>query len=266
MKRKRVGAGQRGSSNCFLSAKDLLNPSTSDAVSSNVTENGGFFRDSSEGPGDKRIRVKETNTETMSAPTSSIRARASAVSAHLNSPTKGSRAMSRKQQKLADAAKSSRNISQYFVKTKPVEEESCEEAELPMEAAGFLSETLCEIYEESIRQELHSLAAVDVTASDPALLETEDLVLIEPKSEVIVLSDDEEADKERTLTLVEDTPHEDKTTLTAYSNLSKHFYKSLLAKARSLPLPGEPVTLKEAANIVVHYLDPYYSQGKFATK
>ncbi|XP_047215398.1 ATP-dependent DNA helicase Q5 isoform X2 [Girardinichthys multiradiatus] len=303
MKRKRVGAGQRGSSNCFLSAKDLLNPSTSDAVSSKVTENGGFFRDSSEGPGDKRIRVKETNTETMSALTSSIRARASAVSAHLNSPTTGSRAMSRKQQKLADAAKSSRNISQYFVITKPVEEESCEEAELPMEAGGFLSETLCEIHEENIRQELHSLAAVDVTASDPTLLETEDLVLIEPKTEVIVLSDDEEADKERTLTLVEDTPHEDKTTLTApdrreeaaaanpplvQENTDEVEAKQELppaakrsrtlgankrrvtfnpdVQARSLPLPGELVTLKEAANIVVHYLDPFYSQGKFATK
>lgn len=35
---------------------------------------------------------------------------------------------------------------------------------------------------------------------------------------------------------------------------------------RSLPPRGEAVTLKEAANVVVHYLDPYYSQGKFANK
>lgn len=38
---------------------------------------------------------------------------------------------------------------------------------------------------------------------------------------------------------------------------------------RSLPPPGEPVkavTLQETANIVVHYLNPYYTQGKFATK
>lgn len=30
--------------------------------------------------------------------------------------------------------------------------------------------------------------------------------------------------------------------------------------------PPKPVTLKEAADIVVHYLDPFYTQGKFATK
>ena len=30
--------------------------------------------------------------------------------------------------------------------------------------------------------------------------------------------------------------------------------------------PLKPVALKEAADIVVHYLDPFYTQGKFATK
>lgn len=30
--------------------------------------------------------------------------------------------------------------------------------------------------------------------------------------------------------------------------------------------PPKPVTLKEAADIVVRYLDPFYTQGKFATK
>lgn len=35
-----------------------------------------------------------------------------------------------------------------------------------------------------------------------------------------------------------------------------------------LPLsePPKPVTLKEAADIVVRYLDPFYTQGKFASK
>lgn len=38
---------------------------------------------------------------------------------------------------------------------------------------------------------------------------------------------------------------------------------------RLLPPPSKPteaVTLKEAADIVVRYLDPYYHQGKFANK
>lgn len=30
--------------------------------------------------------------------------------------------------------------------------------------------------------------------------------------------------------------------------------------------PPKPVTLKEAADIVVRYLDPFYAQGKFVTK
>ncbi|PWA33278.1 hypothetical protein CCH79_00013601 [Gambusia affinis] len=292
MKRKRVGAGQRGSSNCFQSAKDLLNP-----VSSKVTENRGFIGDSYVESDVKRIRVKESETETPSS------VRTGAVS-----PAKAGRVMSRKQQKMAEAAKSSRNISQYFVKKKPAEEE-----ELRPEAGGLSSETLCEVYEENSRQELHSLP------SDPALVESQDLILIEPKTEVIVLSDDEEqeAGREATLTLVEDIPHEDTTSITAPNQPKEEEASSsgLLVQEvadeveteqkeasprakrsrtlgsskrrvtfnpevqeRSLPPPGDPgdsgdsgeplkaVTLQETANIVVHYLNPYYTQGKFATK
>lgn len=35
---------------------------------------------------------------------------------------------------------------------------------------------------------------------------------------------------------------------------------------RVLHQEASPVTLKEAADIVVRYLDPFYTQGKFATK
>lgn len=137
--------------------------------------------------------------------------------------------MSRKQQKLAEAAKSSRNISQYFVKKSLAEEESREEAEPLLEAGGLLSETLGEIYEESIRQELQCLAAGEEPETHPELLEADDLILIEPKTEVIVLSDDEdeEVEKKETSTPVEDTTQEDMTTTTTYSNISKHFYQTL---------------------------------------
>lgn len=235
MKRKRVGAGQRGSSNCFQSVKDLLNP-----VSSKVTENGGFIGDSSMESDVKRIRVKESETETAS----SVRTGAGAVS-----PAKAGRVMSRKQQKMAEAAKSSRNISQYFVKKKPTEEE-----ELRPEAGGLSSETLSEVYEENSRQELHSLP------SDPALVESEDLILIEPKTEVIVLSDDEEQDtgREATMTLVGDIPHEDTTTITAYFNLSKHFYQTLLAKVFFATLTtfspfSDQTNLKKKKRLLVYF-------------
>lgn len=69
----------------------------------------------------ERGKRKETKTgDTAPTISSSIRAKASAVSAFLNSPTKtGGKALSKKQ-KLAEAAKNSRNITQYFGK-KPIE-------------------------------------------------------------------------------------------------------------------------------------------------
>lgn len=73
---------------------------------------------SGESAGEKeRGKRKETKTgDTAPTISSSIRAKASAVSAFLNSPTKtGGKALSKKQ-KLAEAAKNSRNITQYFGK------------------------------------------------------------------------------------------------------------------------------------------------------
>lgn len=90
-----MGAGQRGSSNPYTVAKDLLQHSESAAQ-----------------PDESSAVDKEAS----SAITSSIRAKAAAVAASLGSPTKTGKAMSKKQQKLAEAAKTSRNISQYFAK------------------------------------------------------------------------------------------------------------------------------------------------------
>lgn len=41
---------------------------------------------------------------------------------------------------------------------------------------------------------------------------------------------------------------------------------NLNMQERALHQAPSPVTLKEAADIVVHYLDPFYTRGKFATK
>lgn len=106
MKRKRVGAGLRGSSDPFLTARELLKL-----------------------PGDGSAGSGETGAEAPSAVTSSVGTRANAAAAvSLSSPPKAGRAASRKQQKLAEAAKSSRDISQYFAK-KDKTEKSREEAE-----------------------------------------------------------------------------------------------------------------------------------------
>ena len=105
MKRKRVGAGLRGSSDPFMTAKELLKTSASNS------DSGGFHSDTSGGS-------RKTNKDPSLAVTSSMRAKALAVAASLSSPTKGGRAASKKQ-KLAEAANSSCNISQYFAKKVP---------------------------------------------------------------------------------------------------------------------------------------------------
>lgn len=171
MKRKRAGAGWRSSSNQLLSAKR--------------TENDGFFSDSAEESDVKGVgeRIKEAKTETMQS-ISSIRARGSAVGASLNSPIKAGRTMGKKQQKMAEAAKTSRNISQYFT-NKQTLKQSCQEEE--QEAVSLSAGTVDASQEEGVNEEQPERS--------PVRSDTPDLILVEPETEVIVVSDDEE-DKE----------------------------------------------------------------------
>lgn len=186
-----MGAGQRGSSDHFPNAKELLKPTTSGPGSKNQTENGRYFVDRTEESHVEGIwaRIKEAKTETTPAVSSSIRARASAVGASQNSPTKGGRAVSKKQQKLAEAAKTSRNISHYFTNKQRVEE-ICEEEEEEEEGAdGASAQTVDAVHEESVDQEQHE--------SSPVKCESPDLILVEPETEVIVIDDEEEEEGEQ---------------------------------------------------------------------
>eukprot|EP00064_Thunnus_orientalis_P005222 superscaffoldBa00000501_g5236 len=281
LKRKRVGAGQRGSSNPFQTAKDLMK-----------TESGGFYNDSSEGSRESGTEGrKETNMDTSSAVTSSIRARANAAAASLNSPTKGGRTLSKKQQKLAEAAKSSRNISQYFAKKqtmeKSQEEETSHEAETPKE----LDDTLSVIPQEDITQ--RSVEAVENIPEEsvtPAKTESELIVILTDEEEEALKAEMTE-DTEDVTSSTEQNITEEKAKPPVIKGLTddmKANKESPPAK-RSRPADGstrrvtfnpnvqeravqpvneppKPVTLKEAADIVVRCLDPFYTQGKFATK
>ncbi|KAM4531141.1 ATP-dependent DNA helicase Q5 isoform 2-T2 [Odontesthes bonariensis] len=307
LKRKRVGAGQRGFCNSFMSAKDLLKPPMSDTESDKGMESGGFFGDC---PGVSDVkavqkRAKETNAEKASAVSSSIRARANAVSAPLSSPTKASRAASKKQQRLAEAAKSSHNISQFFAK-KPTTEKSCEEAEMFDEVDGTTSPIPTEICGKNISPRRHSPAATEAAEGSPEAAETQDVILIERETEIIVIpdNDEDEAEEVESWKLVQTASPPDMTVMTEQSkpeedaNLPvnpeirddvKADGESPPPEKRSRPADrgsrrvtfnpnveektlqplGElprPVTLKEAADIVVRYLDPFYTRGKFATK
>ena len=213
MKRKRVGAGQRGSSNPFLSAKDLLSPSMLSALSNKETKSGQFFADHPESDM-KEIRegITSTNTEAASSIPSSIKVRSHAVSASLSSPTKGGRALSKKQQKLAEAAKSSRNISQYFEKKQTLEE-SHDEAEIPCEADSTLSYSSTLMSQEDIIQEEYLPAAVEAAGSTPELLQNEDMSLVEPTT-YIVINDDEKEKEEDILDPDHHTSPQDMTSIT----------------------------------------------------
>lgn len=190
MKRKRIGAGLRGSSNPFLTAKDLLKQ---DSESNKGAESGGFYSDSSGGSG-------EPNTDASLAVTSSIRARANAVAASLNSPTKAGRALSKKQQKIAEAAKSSRNISQYFTKKQTTEksQEDEEEVVTPKELDSTLSHTAVEVPQENSCQEEHSPFTEEAVEISPVESETQDVIHEESKEEAIVITDEDDNEEEET--------------------------------------------------------------------
>uniref|UniRef100_A0A3Q0R7S6 ATP-dependent DNA helicase n=1 Tax=Amphilophus citrinellus TaxID=61819 RepID=A0A3Q0R7S6_AMPCI len=253
LKRKRVGAGQRGFSNPFLTAKDLIKPSLLD-TGSNSRESSGEFS----------MKEKETNTGTSLGASSPVKARANAVTASLSSPTKEGRAISKKQQKLVEAAKSSHNISQYFAK-KQVAEKSQDEEEMPSEPEAAFSPTAAVIFQENISQEQPSPSAVEGGENSPAPSETEDVILVESKTEIIVIPDDEEEDKAEVAEPVQETSEQELTSITDSRRVTfnPNVQERGLHPVSDSP---KPVTLKEAADIVVRYLDPFYTQGKFATK
>ncbi|KAG7243716.1 hypothetical protein INR49_011273 [Caranx melampygus] len=306
MKRKRVGAGLRGSSNPFQTASELLKSSMLDTASDKGSESGGFYNDSSGGSGESsaKVRIKETNTETSLAVTSSIRARANAVATSMNSPTKGGKAMSKKQQKLAEAAKSSRNISQYFSK-KQTTEKSQEKPEVLNGLDNTLPQTTTVIPEENTCQQEYSPVTEEAVESSPVESETQGVMQKETKTEeIIVINDDDEEEETcetetSELEPVQETSKEDtsqnkpeeeakpalteevgdmkdnrqssppaKRSRTAGGSTRRVTFNPNVQERALHPVeePPKPVTLKEAADIVVRYLDPFYTQGKFATK
>ncbi|XP_031588470.1 ATP-dependent DNA helicase Q5 [Oreochromis aureus] len=303
LKRKRVGAGQRGSSNPFITAKDLINPSMLNTGANKGRTSGGFFNGCS---GETITQGKEANIDASS----SIKAKANAVTTSLSSPTKGGRAMSKKQQKLAEAAKSSHNISNFFMK-KQTPEKSQDEEVMPREPEVALSPAPASNSQENINQEPHSPAASEGGENSAAQSETEDVILVESKSEIIVIPDDDEEDGAEIAEPVQETAEQGLTSITE-QNKDEEELKPSEEEVNSSEIPGvtddmktmtespppakrsrpangssrrvtfnpnvqeralhpvtdlpKPVTLKEAADIVVRYLDPFYTQGKFATK
>ncbi|KAM4634960.1 ATP-dependent DNA helicase Q5 [Polymixia lowei] len=315
LKRKRVGAGLRGSSNPFQTAMELMKTSNGETEPSRQTESGGFYSDCPGGPRDpasEETRAKRTETRmdssSSSAVTSSIGAKASAVAASLDSPTKGGRALSKKQQKLAEAAKNTRSISLYFGKKQTTEKSREPELEEGLHATSSQSTALAHVVNDTQQEGSPTTAetAMDTTSIATNTVEsvTEDTVKVQIQEEVIVIGDDEENTEraelvqetttEQDVSTTEQKIHEEEPKPAPIERLSddvKADRGSSPPAKRSRPPrdhggkrrvtfnpnvqesildsvsePPKPVSLKEVADIVVRCLDPFYTQGKFATK
>uniref|UniRef100_H3C342 ATP-dependent DNA helicase n=1 Tax=Tetraodon nigroviridis TaxID=99883 RepID=H3C342_TETNG len=248
MKRKRVGAGQRGSSDPFQAARDLLGPPVC-------------------GPGS--AEMKSTPPPPV---TRGIQARASAVSASSHSSSKVDWGLNRRQQKLAEAAKTSHNISQYFPKEKQqwtLESDGKEGGDQP------------------------SAPAAEAAGASPMGSEGRGAGAGggDSKAEVVMISDDDAEEQTRAepeSTTEQNKREEEEATAPLTSQTgdveekrdsspppkrsrsaggsSRRVSFNPTPQVRALPQEPSPVTLKEAADVVVRYLDPFYTQGKFASK
>ncbi|KAM9784586.1 ATP-dependent DNA helicase Q5 isoform X1 [Syngnathus typhle] len=250
MKRKRVGAGYTGSSNP-LAEKQQPRGSAADNASVQETPNGGSV-------GGIQRSLLSNRCDKPSPVTSSIRARTnSADSASLSSPTK--RTWSKKQQKLEEAAKHSHSISHYFAKSQTIKESQ-------------EVETSIVISDEDLDPQQNS---PEGGAIEPVI---GDVMPAQSRLGVIVI---DEFSDEQTLQLNplgHNTTEEHNAAATQEAHAeeaipeqpppakrSRLVDKSDVRK-RTVKEPTETVTLKEAADVVVRYLDPFYTRGKFASK
>ncbi|XP_062381557.1 ATP-dependent DNA helicase Q5 [Sardina pilchardus] len=116
LKRKRIGAGLRGSSNPFQTANEVLKaqrdpaPHTNHSHKPRVSANEREDEDEAWRPETKSVKAEPKEV------TTSTGAKAGAVAANQSSPSKRGRGLTRKQQKLAEAAKDTRSISAFFKK------------------------------------------------------------------------------------------------------------------------------------------------------
>ncbi|CAL9693770.1 unnamed protein product [Knipowitschia caucasica] len=249
MKRKRVGAGLRGSSNPFQSARDLLSSTMGQSVPEPLAD------------------ISGNSPALDSSVTSSIRARVSA----LNSPPNKVRALSKTQQKLADAAKNSRTISHYFA-TKETHGKQATESSVTLTVS------------DDVRLE-HLPGLEDDVQKSPIKVEDEDVIMLseeekesvqEPPVESIMSAPELNNNTATAVTPPQEVKHKVKTqrapSFTAKRNrpvedrrvtFNPHIDERAVVPEREAPAA---VTLKEAADIVVRCLDPFYSQGRFSTK
>lgn len=281
MKRKRVGAGQRGSSNPFQTAMALLQTSVRQTEDYTWTDNCGLYTDISGNSTDACMGSKrETNMDTSVPATSSD-------TTSLNSPTKKGKALSKKQQKLADAAKNSRSISHYFAKkeTKSTEPDTATERTISNTVPDDLTQPHSPVLVEDMETSPMEFQSQRKADEDVIVIPDEEMEDIQKEEKLNQESSeqnmitqqnttDEAVNAPQTLEVMgevkakgESSPLAKRSRPAEDGNRRVTFNPNVEERAvQRLSEPPKPVTLKEAADIVVRCLDPFYTQGRFATK
>ncbi|XP_017567497.1 ATP-dependent DNA helicase Q5 [Pygocentrus nattereri] len=289
LKRKRVGAGFRGSSNPFQTATELLKTSQIEILT--PQEPAHKEEEQEKQPESKRTKTLSSFSSTSEAKTTSS-----------SSPSKkAGKALSKKQQKLADAAKASHCISRYFGKKKtdgiPRKEDSIvskpEEGDSSVPAAQGCSNSVSaspvdmnantssmdgstmdeQVKEKGTRNvENHGGegSPVNMNATQEKMGDATavpDTQRNEPQPDAqqapSETSHQERKSKESRAGFCH-PPTDSKRRVTFNPVLQEH--KLEVENMHDNPVSHQPVTLKEAADIVVKILDPFYKKGKFATK
>ncbi|XP_051996086.1 ATP-dependent DNA helicase Q5 [Xyrauchen texanus] len=293
LKRKRVGAGFRGSSSLFQTAGDFLKNSQIESLTVDKMPEDPICEDEEETEG----KPKMNSSKITSSTSSSVKAKSSTTSS-LSSPSKR---LTKKQQKLAEAAKDIRCISQYFGK-KHIESSQIKEGSVLPEPKEE-SPVVVTSQDHSPSSNVNDFTAMnsnfidaESTSENAGLMEKTD-VNVRPPAEVTpkldemglipeVTADQELEGEEQKYNGQQSPPEQsfeeradDKTPsppakrsrllkeikrVTFYPVVQEAQFDTMNGDAAEIS--QKPVTLKEAADIVVHCLDPFYKKGKFATK
>lgn len=254
LKRKRVGAGFRGSSSLFQPAGDLLKSSEKTPGDSTCEE------EEESGKTQKKKKNNNNNTSPIKTKNSSS-----------SSPSKR---LSRKQQKLAEAARDTRLISMYFGKNQAQRKSLSE----PEETEDVCEETedACEETEDACADRLasandvHTLSSSSVDAQRAA---QESLCEVTAHAEDYGESHQDDGQQKSPKQAHEDRSEDRAKRRRVLKDTKRVTFDPVVKETQVEALNGDgaeislkPVTLKEAADIVVRCLDPFYKQGKFATK
>uniref|UniRef100_A0A671KB72 ATP-dependent DNA helicase n=1 Tax=Sinocyclocheilus anshuiensis TaxID=1608454 RepID=A0A671KB72_9TELE len=274
LKRKRVGAGFRGSSSLFQTAGDLLKNSQKETLATDKT------------PGDPICEEEEVETgktpkmkssKTTPADSSPIKAKTSMTSS-LSSPSKK---LTKKQQKLAEAAKDMRRISQYFGKkqvdttqtkagsviSEPEEEGSQNHSPLPNHT-DLITKNSTSTDVESVSENVTAV----LLQKSPSAEETANRDGTPMNTEITADQAVQGYDGGRR-SLRNGSPSPPAKRSRVMKDTKRVTFDPVVQETQFDAVNGDaaeisqkPVTLKEAADIVVRCLDPFYKKGKFATK